>query len=302
MHLTCYSLATITPPPIASECKMLSISRDKAMELANLVLIAAKHYEEFRERMNLGTHHEWSFPEFIDGSTERNFDQNTPCYDPLSGQGTKYRVLKQFWHTDRPMSSALLETVPFGFIVEKISEVQLDSSTNQEIYIVFRGTLNSQEWRSNSRYRKEQAVKGLEGEGHVHHGFNSIFETSFKQRLVSLRGFVTRLAIFVRLKKYPPSERLDSIRRSLESTVFNSEIVKDNARIYITGHSLGGALALLAGRVIANEGRLCTAEGREGDTNPYSERLAICSFGSPRTGDVGFTKAFEDIKIGRAHV
>ena len=143
--------------------------------------------------------------------------------------------------------------------------------------------LNSQEWAANSRFKKAEVVKGVAGAGFVHRGFNAIFETSFTDRLKSSRGLYTSLKRKVLRIQPPPEIRQQSIRETLENILFNSELVSPEAKIYITGHSLGGALALLAGRVIANAGRSIADDSTSARENPYNENLAIC-------------------KIGRAHV
>jgi triacylglycerol lipase len=55
-----------------------------------------------------------------------------------------------------------------------------------------------------------------------------------------------------------------------------------NQAIYVTGHSLGGALATLAGKVLAT----CGEEGQD-----YKPRLVI-TFGAPKHGDERFTSTY----------
>lgn len=268
------------------------------MELANLVLLAYGMYEEFKEKTILATESQWQFNPSLHGSNERKYDYHNPLFAPLSGQPIEYRVLAEFWHTDRPVGKLQLETVPFGFIAAKAKEKDKRSKLD-EIYIVFRGTLNSQEWAANARFKKAEVVKGVAGAGFVHRGFNTIFETSFVDRLKSSRGFYTSLKRKLLRIQPPPEIRQQSIRETLESIIFNNELISPHAKIYITGHSLGGALALLAGRVIANAGRNITDDRQLEKPNPYSQRLAICTFAAPRVGDNAFKSVFRDINVVR---
>jgi hypothetical protein len=137
----------------------LSVSKEKAMELANLVLLALGMYEDFKENTILANESQWDFSAVLHGSTERSYDYHHQDYRQLNGEPIKYRILAQFWHTDRPVGKLMLETVPFGFIAQKTS-VNWHGTKQDEIYVVFRGTLNSQEWAENARLKKAEATPG----------------------------------------------------------------------------------------------------------------------------------------------
>ena len=276
----------------------LHVSKDKAMELANLVLLAYGMYEDFKEKTILANESKWKFSPTIYGSTERKYDYHNQHFSQLNGEPIEYRILAEFWHTDRPVGMLHLETVPFGFIAIK-NEGKEQGAKRDEVYVVFRGTLNSQEWAQNSRLKKVEVVKGEAGAGYVHRGFNAIFETSYTERLRSSRGFYTSLMRKLRRLKPPADTKQLSIRETLENIIFNSELVSPDARIYITGHSLGGALALLAGRVIANAGRYIANGSGTIAQSPYSENMAICTFAAPRVGDDAFKSVFKDISVVR---
>ncbi len=276
----------------------LSVSKEKAMELANLVLLAYGMYEEFKEKTILANENKWKFTKILHGSSERQYDYHNPLFSQLNGPPINYKVLAEFWHTDRPVGKLRLETVPFGFIAAKLQENETRTKF-EEIYVVFRGTLNSQEWAANARFKKSEVVKGLPGSGFVHRGFNSIFEASYTDRLKSLRGLFTDLKRKALGIQAPPEFRQESIRETLERVLFNTEIVSPKAKIYITGHSLGAALAFLAGRVIINAGRIVAGASRPPKDNPYNERLAICTFAGPRVGDDAFKSVFNEINVVR---
>ena len=278
--------------------RRLGVSKDKAMELANLVLLAYGMYEDFKENTILATEDQWRFSPEVHGSIERKYDYHNQLYAPLNGNPIHYRILAEFWHTDMPVGKLQLETVPFGFIALK-KDKSRQRMKQDEVYVVFRGTLNSQEWAANSRFKKAEVLKGLPGAGFVHRGFNAIFEASFSDQLKSSRGIYTRLKRKALRIEPPPEIRQQSIRETLESILFNSELVSPKAKIYITGHSLGGALALLAGRVIANAGRSIAGNSNPESENSYSENLAICTFAAPRVGDNAFKSVFNDINVFR---
>ena len=277
---------------------MLRVSKDKAMELANLVLLAYGMYEDYKENTILSTEDQWHFPEEIHGSTERKYDYHNQLYSPSNGNPIDYRILAEFWHTDRPVGKLQLETVPFGFIALKTKH-HGEVPEDDEVFVVFRGTLNSQEWAANARFIKTEVLRGVPGTGFVHRGFNAIFETSFADRLKSSRGIYTSLKRRALRIQPPPEKRQQSIRETLEEILFNSELVGPKAKIYITGHSLGGALALLAGRVLANRGRSLAGDNSHANENPYSANLAICTFAAPRVGDNVFKSVFKDINVIR---
>jgi hypothetical protein len=114
-------------------------------------------------------------------------------------------------------------------------------------------------------------------------------------------------------KRYQPptKERRTSIRRTLEQTIFDGCKVNEKAKIFVTGHSLGGALALLAGRVIINLGIPDSSEQCEqsqvprgsceqtGVKNRFHNRLDICTFAAPRVGDPNFARVFDEFPVVR---
>lgn len=269
------------------------------MEMANLVLLAYWMYEDFSEERGVfARNKEWTFPSILHGSVERRYDYHNQLFAKLNGKPIEYEVLAEFWHTDTPVGKLRLETVPFGFIVRKVISDRIKKEP-EEVFVVFRGTLNSQEWAANAMYRKSEAVRGVARAGFIHKGFNSVFETSYVERVKSYRGLYTRLKGKL-MGVAPPSEaRRQSIRETLESVVFNSDVVGPDAKIYVTGHSLGGALAMLAGRVIANAGRFAKSAGRSTSENPYHESLVICTFAAPRVGDEIFASVFDGIEVVR---
>ena len=289
----------------------IDIDADRAMELANLVLVAYKHYEDFDEQRRQGLGRKWQMPTAFYCSDQNSYDYHLPL-KTTDKTLHRYEVLAQFWHTDRPIGSLRLWTVPFGFIVRKMQLKAPCSPENSfeptdEVFVVFRGTLNSQEWRNNARFKKSEVIKGIVGAGFVHQGFNSIFELSYLDRLKTWPGVLSCLLKLVGAYQPPRRDRRTSIRRTLEQTIFDDCKVDRKTKIFITGHSLGGALALLAGRVIINLGspEPSVEEKVRGTGEPpqaenlCKKNLAICTFGAPRTGDPSFADIFNGATVVR---
>ena len=90
------------------------INKNKALELANLVLLAyetnkafmSKDHEAPDELVDL-------FPSSLACSSDPKFDATYPEHLPTES----YAVISWLWHTDRPLNAFhLLKTLPFGFI------------------------------------------------------------------------------------------------------------------------------------------------------------------------------------------
>lgn len=124
-----------------------------------------------------------------------------------------------------------------GFVATHHGEHGVDMAI-----VSFRGTQQTRDWITNLNLTKEPVDKRIQGRaqlvGHVHSGFNQAFrsvEIQIRDHLRDLR----------------------------------------NVPLYITGHSLGGALAILATWYL------------------HSDTLAACyTFGSPRVGDTGLMNHF----------
>jgi triacylglycerol lipase len=108
------------------------------------------------------------------------------------------------------------------------------------LYVIFRGTITAGEWMKNLSFNLKPCDPPIQGKAHS--GFMAIYA---------------------------------SIRDGLIGALSRE---KGNSRLYVAGHSLGGALATLAAPDIAASTRL---------------RLrALYTFASPRVGDDDFVQAF----------
>jgi triacylglycerol lipase len=112
-----------------------------------------------------------------------------------------------------------------------------------KLYVIFRGTITAQEWMKNLSFNLKEYP--LPDHGKAHAGFLAIYK---------------------------------SIRDGLIGALARE---RENSRLYVAGHSLGGALATLAVTDIAASTRL---------------RLkAIYTFASPRVGDDDFVQSFNSV-------
>ena len=165
--------------------------------------------------------------------------------------------------------------VPFGFVA---SEPGSDN-----VYVIFRGTKRFVEWfkdvnvqlvsYKNSRDRNDERVEIDDeiAEGVVQRHQSSIIIPNIDNDF----GFVTAgfRGIYVGLRE----KLIDTLRQKPQ-----------NSKIFVTGHSLGGALATLAIPDILKNTHFTNSEGVE-----------LYTFASPRCGDRHFAASFQ--KLGVQH-
>lgn len=165
--------------------------------------------------------------------------------------------------------------VPFGFVASDLD--------GENVYIIFRGTKRFIEWfkdanvqlvsYANGRDKNDKQVESDQEivEGIVQKKQSSIAIPGFKSDF----GFTTAgfRGIYV------------SLREKLILALKNKPA---NCKLFVTGHSLGGALATLAIPDILKNTQF---------SNP--ENIALYTFASPRSGDRHFASSFQ--KLGVQH-
>ncbi|MBS3028211.1 MAG: lipase family protein [Dolichospermum sp. DET50] len=135
------------------------------------------------------------------------------------------------------------DTVPFGFVAEK----------NSNVYIIFRGTRTASEWTDNAEINQTESQSIADwGESKTTAGFNDIYSELSPNIISDLKD----------LKK-----------------------ISAQKKIFVSGHSLGGALATLCVADILTK------------TNFKSTDLELYTFASPRTGNIEFATEFLSRKI-----
>ncbi|BAZ12571.1 lipase class 3 [Calothrix sp. NIES-4071] len=190
----------------------------------------------------------------------------------INVNGKKYKILANFGFAHYLFLKR--KRVPFGFIAQR--------QDTQDIYVVFRGTANLAEWISNFKF-VQQSYKQANNPplcptiprtilGEVHRGF---YKTYIRPDLGNL---IDRIYDFNRDDNY------NSIRDTIEKTLSNCPA---NSRVFVTGHSLGGALATIATLHIHLSERI-----------PIKSPI-LYSFASPRVGDMNFARNFDNLECYR---
>lgn len=174
-----------------------------------------------------------------------------------------YEVLENLGRAQ--FSWGFRKRVPFGFIVRKA----------KRIYVIFRGTATRAEWISNLRAFQTDYMP-LDGVGEVHKGFHAVYnradlgqwwEVWFGQRLnFNKRNDLPALA-----------ERVEAVLNAIEVT--------EETECFVSGHSLGGALATLAALHISQK-------------TPFTQPI-LYAIANPRAGDAEFVSHFSHISAYR---
>ncbi|CCI16993.1 putative lipase [Microcystis aeruginosa PCC 9807] len=186
------------------------------------------------------------------------------------------RYLGEILKTDiRDLGGVGRERVPFGFIAY--------NKESNAVYIVFRGTMTPAEWITNAQFKPGcESFLGENDLGKVHRGFHKIY---------------TRKDIGSNLVK--EEDDIPSIRECIENAIkgcpkhtiglWPTEAIEKcspDAQVYITGHSLGGALATLATLHIK-------------EMKYFQKAPILYAFANPRVGDLKFSKRFDDLDCFR---
>lgn len=168
--------------------------------------------------------------------------------------------------------------VPFGFIAER--------KDTSDIYVVFRGTMNLSEWISN--FKLLQIDLGA----FIPFNWGNLAKERMSTDAIGISRGQAHLGFYRTYTR--PEQKWPIDKLFLENVTSLSKIVEDalkkkcsdrnvNPQIYVTGHSLGGALATLAAvhinRLIAKE-------------SIFAKPPILYSFASPRVGDVEFASNF----------
>lgn len=235
---------------------MLTVPQDSSFNLhlaRKLLLLVEKAYQEFDRSQN---EDKWIWdndttPIIIDKKVYRirlrfGFAERFPGFDIFK---TDIRELGSIWR----------ERVPFGFIAH--------DEDNNEIYVAFRGTMTGAEWITNFQFRPgcEPFLNDVRL-GKVHRGFHKIY---------------TRKDIGPNPLKSKGGR--PSIKDCIEEAIKNCP---PDAQVYVTGHSLGGALATMATLHIHL-------------LEHFRKSPILYSFASPRAGGLEFYQKFHELECFR---
>ncbi len=201
----------------------------------------------------------------------KDFDQsklssNWDWYDDttdISLDRTNYRLIKRFgfaeywWSFGNLVAGTIRNRVPFGFVAE-VKE-------KKEVFVVFRGTMTSAEWINNFNFKpNHESFLEDRSLGQVHKGFNKIYTRKDIQNPTDF------------------DDDLPSLKDEIETAL---EQCQSDAQVYVTGHSLGGALATLATLHI----KIAT---------DFKSPI-LYAFANPRVGNRDFASHFNNIECYR---
>lgn len=235
---------------------MLAVPQDSSFKLhlaRKLLLLVEKAHQEFDRSQN---EDKWIWDEDI---------------TPITLGEKVYRIRLRFGFAERFFGFNVLKTdisklgnigrerVPFGFIAH-------DEDSN-EIYVVFRGTMTPAEWITNFQFKPgcEPFLDNL-SLGKVHRGFHKIY---------------------TRKDVGPNPLKFNDGRPSIKDCI--EEAIKDcspDAQVYVTGHSLGGALATMATLHIHV-------------LEHFRKNPILYSFANPRAGGLEFYQSFHGLECFR---
>lgn len=218
----------------------------------------------------------------------------------------QYKILKTYEYTSYYPLKLEVEIDRFGFIAERKEEGETT------IFVVFRGTRELAEWFNNAQFQqvnflktedepqgihKQQINKDL---GKISLGFNKMY-TEFRPGILMDNQSINQISRTIDSTIQELLKKVDKIKNKQEliekksiyqaiKEFFSSDYFKDdknkNASIYITGHSLGAALATIAAMDIA----VIDLAQEDKIKNPIN----LYTFASPRVGDNTFAKAFNE--------
>jgi triacylglycerol lipase len=226
------------------------------LELAKqLLLLVEKAHHEFDKAQS---DDKWNW--YQDNQTPIGFDNSYSQYKVIQrfGFGEYFWSLPNILNADiKNLMAGIKERVPFGFVAQK----------NNEVFVVFRGTTTPAEWITNFQFKPgSESFLEQDSLGKVHRGFYKIY---------------TRRDIGKNL--FSSNDDLHSIKEDIEDAL---KKCPQDAQVYVTGHSLGGALATLATLHIK-------------EMKFFTHPPILYTFANPRAGGETFANNFNGLECFR---
>jgi hypothetical protein len=252
--------------------------RDRAFELLKLVEEAHKRFDRsLIDQSNVAPIIS------IDNCIETN--NKSECYSEYKDiTRSQYEMLDNLVFTQinwLSLKTYFKKKLLFGFIARKI-----DTS---DIYVVFRGTVSLGEWISNFKFIQQSYTTVGDGylSGETHWGFRRTYERpeTYGRSPAEVRKvlWITRWFDRLFLSDVRP------MRNTIETTLIKEfpPGTTSTKQIFVTGHSLGGALATLATSHII---KLII------DNKISAKPPILYTFASPRVGDSDFAANFRNLQ------
>lgn len=218
----------------------------KAIELANLIERSYENYKNFKDPRDTNR---LLAPGVITTGSEKIKDlckdPDSATVEPLKGD-IEYQILEVF----REFVGEDNDT-PIGFIAQRKN----GESLTDDYYVIFRGTMEKDEWKQN--FRGEQSTfrianQGFDNLGKVATGFMEVYtrhDPGFNSNFLSIADLIEK--------------------------IFNKNQLSTTVKIFVSGHSLGGALATLATRHLL----------------AMNFKPILYTYASPRVGNKDFAEA-----------
>lgn len=154
---------------------------------------------------------------------------------------------------------------------------------DNRLVLVFRGSQNARDWMTNFRVRMKKYTFHPEDDKNykretdigIHRGFANRLEgivlDDEDSELLSLYDLIKKKLLASVHNKFPPDNAHD----------------KSKCGLYVTGHSLGGALATIAGYLLAQDPDIQAA---------FDGPVTTVSFAAPRVGNHGFRRVHQHLE------
>ena len=164
-----------------------------------------------------------------------------------------YEILDIIYSYEKQPSKDLdiVTELPMGFIAKK----ENPSPLPPDYYVCFRGTETAIEWEDNANFKKTKCVF-LTGNEQVHKGFQKIYTSG---------GIVP--------SEKSPRDRILDLLKTLNPAEYR--------RLFVTGHSLGAAQAVLSVTDIVS--------------NTVHKSAIMYNFAGPAVGDSAFATTYKNI-------
>lgn len=250
----------------------------RSIELANLIERAYQQFD-YHQRRRAALQTGVTLPTWRESLQHQLFG-STVVQPQLSGVGqpheldqvtnpgrVEYKILATFSYTGYWVGKP--GKVPFGFIAQR----PLEDGT-PGIFIVFRGTRDEPEWVSNFQYAQVPFLNQVIDRpklGVVSRGFNKIYTRPHPDEVKQMHEQFSDDQVFE-----------GSVRDGIFETLKTCPV---NAQLYLTGHSLGAALATLATLDICQH-------------TDFSSPI-LYTFASPRVGDPNFASLLQNLSCFR---
>ncbi|KAG0624560.1 hypothetical protein M758_3G256400 [Ceratodon purpureus] len=218
-------------------------------------------------------------------------------FEKLGKAGMGYQVTRYLYATcENPLPGILqsslssekwdVESNWMGFVAVATDEREIARLGRRDIVVSWRGTMRTMEWLVDAQIQMAPMTVAPDPQAR-----DSSLKPSILKPKVE-KGFWSLYTCKRSASQFNQKSASEQVMRELIRllTLYKGETLS----ITLTGHSLGGALAILTAYEIAERGlnKQTTKNGTD-ETIP----VTVISFGSPRIGDAVFKRRFEELQL-----